>query len=136
RGRLFDAGVLPLINTEPVVATGLSKIRTFRFLKTHGFAVPDSIELTEPSRLDLVTSLPCVVKPASGTSGSNLAFIAQDRDELAFFAEYIRRAGHTPLAQTYIGTPESEYTVGVLHGQDGSLLGSLALHRDLTRGLS
>jgi carbamoyl-phosphate synthase large subunit len=40
------------------------------------------------------------------------------------------------MLQEYVGTPEGEYTVGVLHTLDGNFVGSIALRREIMGGLS
>ena len=100
------------------------------------YGAPNSLALPDQDSAGAVTWFPCVVKPARGGSGSNLAFIAQDADELAFFASYVRTAGYTPVAQEYLGTPDDEYTVGVLNTLSGSSIGSIAIRRDILHGLS
>jgi carbamoyl-phosphate synthase large subunit len=136
RAELEAAGTLLLANAETVIETGLDKERTATVLRTLGFDVPRTIRLGTERDAAEVDWFPAIVKPASGTGGSNMVFIAQTRAELAFFAEYIRKAGATPIAQEYVGDSQSEYTVGVLHSLSGSLVGSIALRRDLTSALS
>jgi carbamoyl-phosphate synthase large subunit len=80
--------------------------------------------------------LPAVIKPAVGGGGSNNTFIVQDKDELEFACLYLVRQGKVVLLQEYVGTPDDEYTVGVLSTLEGEPIGSLALHRHILTGLS
>jgi carbamoyl-phosphate synthase large subunit len=77
-----------------------------------------------------------VVKPSIGGGGSNNTFLVQEVDELKFASLYLIRQGKTALIQEYVGTPEDEYTVGVLSTLSGKLVGSIALHRYILSGLS
>src|SRR5260370_24160687 len=79
---------------------------------------------------------PLILKPARDSGGSRNVFIAQEEDELLFFARYLLRNTDAVLIQEYVGTPEDEYTVGILSGLDGELLGSIALHRFIGDALS
>jgi carbamoyl-phosphate synthase large subunit len=40
------------------------------------------------------------------------------------------------IAQGYVGTPNEEYTVGILFGQDGVLLNSIAIRRIINNALT
>ena len=80
---------------------------------------------------------PAVVKPVLGGGGSFNCYMAQDLAELFFFADYIKSQGVIPMAQEYVGTPEEEYTVGVLTDmRNGEMIGSIALRRQIMSGLS
>jgi carbamoyl-phosphate synthase large subunit len=78
------------------------------------------------------------VKPQFGGKGSSDVYIAQSRTQLEGLAIYLGLTKHDKkfLIQEYIGTPTDEYTVGVLHTSSGELIDSIALNRDLSRGLS
>ena len=136
RKRFADADILTLINDPGVIELCMDKWSTMRFLSENGFNVPRSVLLEREDDCAKVQKLPVVIKPAVGGGGSNLVFIAQDHEELSFFVRYILKAGALPLAQEYLGTPEEEYTVGVLRTLEGALVASLAVRRDILSGLS
>jgi len=136
RDLFSHAGVRLLINSEEVIATGIDKLRTNRQLQEKGFSVPQTFSIHQVGELQgMEARFPCVIKPATG-SGSTAAFLAQTQDELEFFVRYLLNNGYQPLVQEYTGNADSEYTVGVLHHPDGSLAGSVALHRKILSGLS
>jgi carbamoyl-phosphate synthase large subunit len=62
--------------------------------------------------------------------------VAQDVDELKFACSYLVRQGKVALVQEYIGTPDQEYTVGVLCDLDGQLINSIAVKRYILSSLS
>jgi len=129
------SGILLLINSKAVIDTCMNKWSTYLTLKNNGFNTPESHLLDRST--DASVKFPAVVKPAVGGGGSFNCYMAQDREELDFFAEYIRKQGLLPIAQQYIGTADDEYTVGVLTDQDsGELLGSIALRRQIRMGMS
>lgn len=136
RQRFADASILTLINQACVIDLCMDKWATMCFLAKNGFNVPQSVLLEREDDCAKVKQMPVVVKPAVGGGGSNLAFIAQDYEELVFFTRYILKVGGLPMSQEYLGTPDDEYTVGVLTTFDGELVGSLAVHRYILSGLS
>ena len=136
RGLFEDNGILVLINDVHVIDICMDKWKTKKFLEENEFGYPQSVLLENLEDCKKVNKLPVVLKPAVGGGGSNLTFIAQDSEELEFFAQYILKLGVIPVAQEYIGTPQDEFTVGVLTTFDGRLVGSLAVHRQIMSGLS
>lgn len=133
--RLEQAGITLLGNTSDVIATFSDKDETFRLLQQEGIAIPLTRAISTPEDVEAV-GLPCIVKPATGSGGSASVFYALSVDEAMIYAEFIRRSGSTPLAQEYVDESEGEFTVGVLSLPDGSIVGSIALHRALDAKLS
>ena len=136
QGKFLNATVLPLINTPEVIKIGMDKWATVTFLKEHGFFPPNSLLVRTEDEIPQRFILPAVIKPAIGGGGSNNTFIVQDNDELIFASRYLLRQGRIVLLQEYVGTPDDEYTVGVLNTMDGELVGSIALRRYILSGLS
>jgi carbamoyl-phosphate synthase large subunit len=134
--RFADAGLLPLINSLDVIDIGLDKSRTMAFLDDHGFPRPRSIMVRSATDVPTDFVLPAIVKPAIGGGGSSDTYVVQERDELDFVCAYLLRQGRAVLLQEYVGTPDDEYTVGVLHSLDGTFVGSIALRRHILGGLS
>jgi len=135
--KLFEKrNILPLINDTKIINLCMDKWQTYLFLKKHDLPHPFSCLIKEKKQLALVKKFPVVVKPVRGGSGSSNVFIAQDKEELEFFIKYIFKQNLIPLVQEYIGSPDEEYTVGVLTTFKGELLGSIALKRQILKGLS
>ena len=61
--------------------------------------------------------------------------VAQDRDELMNLGRYLLNGGRKIIAQEYVGTPQAEFTVGVLTSMAGELINSIALKRFPQSGL-
>ena len=135
RQKFTERGTLLLANSQGVIDRCMNKWETHLWLKEHGFKTPDSCL---PDRDDVPDiELPAIVKPAVGGGGSFNCYMAQDQEELSFFTNYIRKQGLQPIVQRYMGAANSEYTVGVLTDMvNGELLGSIALRREITSGLS
>jgi carbamoyl-phosphate synthase large subunit len=72
---------------------------------------------------------PVVIKPVVASGGSRDCFIAQTPRQLELICEYIVAGGAEMMVQEYVGTPEDEYTVGVLHDMDGQFINSIGLRR-------
>ncbi|MBN1306083.1 MAG: ATP-grasp domain-containing protein [Anaerolineales bacterium] len=136
RDVFLQVGVTLLINTDEVIERGLDKWKTISHLKENGFHVPVTILVHAVEDIPLDFPLPAVVKPAIGGGGSNNTFLVQDRAELNFACSSLVIQGKVVLLQEYIGTPDDEYTVGVLHSMQGDLLGSIAMRRYILSGLS
>ena len=136
RERFSVKSVIPLFNSPEVIATGMDKSATMNFLDAHGFSRPKSLMIETTDAVPSAFGLPAIVKPATGGGGSSDTFIVQEYDELVFVCNYLLRQGRSVLLQEYVGTPEDEYTVGVLHTLDGAFVGSIALRRSILAGLS
>ena len=135
RQRFAERGILLLINAQEVIDRCMNKWETHCWLKEQGFKSPDSCLPDGTNAPDI--ELPAIVKPAIGGGGSFNCYMAQDKDELLFFIDYVRKQGLQPIVQKYIGAVDGEYTVGVLTDMlSGELLGSIALRREITSGLS
>jgi carbamoyl-phosphate synthase large subunit len=136
-------GAIPLANGAATVALCGDKGATAAAIARAGLRSPRSAECADPARAVEAAAaagipFPVVVKPRRGGGGSVDVFLAQDADELRFFARWVHRngTGRELLLQEYVGTPEDEYTVGVLSWPDGAIAGSFALRRELTSVLS
>lgn len=131
-----ESGTLILINSDYVIELCTDKWKTINFLTANGFNSPESVLLKNEDDCAKIEKMPVVIKPSTGSGGSNFVFIAQDIEESQFFTRYILKAGMLPIAQEYLGSSDEEYTVGVLTTLDGELVSSLAVHRRIMSGLS
>jgi carbamoyl-phosphate synthase large subunit len=61
--------------------------------------------------------------------------IAQQKDELISFCQYLLNIYPEFIAQEYIGTPDCEYTACVLHSLDGEYINSIAVKRMIMSSL-
>jgi carbamoyl-phosphate synthase large subunit len=135
RDALAEAGVFVPIDTADVIAIGMDKLATSRFLDEHRFARPRAWHL-EPGELPDVDRFPVVLKPAVGGGGSADCYLAQTPRELELYVQLLGQRRTGMMVQEYVGTPEHEYTVGVLHDMDGTFVNSIALRRELDGPLS
>jgi carbamoyl-phosphate synthase large subunit len=129
-------GATVLANSLEIIQNCLDKEKTFEVLTTLGFAVPKTYSLLDyNSAKNQLEQFPYIIKPKSG-AGSASVFIAQDAEELEFFVNYILKNKGEPMIQEYVGTPEDEYTVGVLHSPQRTLLGCFGIRRFISNGIS
>ena len=131
-----ERGILLPINPAAVIDTCFDKIATAEFLARNGFDPPRFRQVRTAADLDGIGWFPVVVKPAVGSGGSANCFLAQTPRQLALLAEYLMLEGAGFMVQEYVGTPESEYTVGVLHDLDGRFINSIAVRRELKSQLN
>jgi len=132
---LAAAGITLVANDPNVIRIFSDKAATFEYLQSLGVAVPKTVEVHSDADLTRMT-MPCIVKPATGSGGSSMVFFAVDTAEAKTYADYIRRTGSSPIAQEYISPDDGEFTVGVLSGPSGDVIGSIALRRSLEAKLS
>jgi carbamoyl-phosphate synthase large subunit len=123
------------INSSSVLATCMDKAKTFEFLAASGFRVARWKRICSVSDV-AGFPLPAVVKPSTGGGGSANLYLAQTASELEFFAAYLLQIYPEFLAQEYVGTPDDEYTVGVLSDMEGKVLNSIVLRRQIMSALS
>ena len=140
RNRAFieDAGIFLPINETGLIQLCMDKAKTNARLAELGFSAPRFLNVSTESEFDAIDWFPVVVKPAIGGGGSANVFIAQNIDELKGLATYLGLGSHASgfMIQQYVGTPDQEYTVGVLHDLDGCYINSIAVKRHLKSGMS
>jgi carbamoyl-phosphate synthase large subunit len=138
RVRIHDEGIFLPINPDSVIATCMDKVATGEFLTRHEFTPPRYRIIEKASDVDEVDWFPAIVKPYVGSGGSANCFIAQSQPALRKLAAYLEESGLLSglMVQEYVGTPDQEYTVGVLLDMDGNLLNSIAVRRHLKSGLN
>ena len=125
-----------LIASEPaIVDRCLNKATLSRWLTEHGYLAPQTADAGGWADLAARVGYPLVGKPSEESGGSKGVEILADEDEVRRFVDLHARRGTAVLVQEYVGTPETEYTVGVMVDAGGRLIDSIVLHRRLS-GLS
>ncbi len=136
--RISERGIFLPINPTHIIDLCMNKEETCRYLTELGFETPKYVRPTSIDELRGIDWFPVVVKPSVGGGGSANVFIAQNSNELLSLATYLDMGAVTGnfLVQEYVGTPDDEYTVGVLHDMDGHYLNSIAVRRLLSGQLN
>lgn len=131
-------GIFLPINPAAVIETCMNKEETNQRLSSLGFDAPRYMRASSRDDLMKIDWYPVVVKPSVGGGGSANVYIAQNMRELLGLADYLglTAAGNNFLIQEYVGTADSEYTVGVLHDMDGNYINSIAVRRMLSGQLN
>ena len=135
RETIAAAGFYLPINPLRVLETCRDKAQTAAFLADAGFPAPRTREIEAIGDLDGFDLLPAILKPSIGGGSANV-FIAQTAAELRAFATYLLTVVPRLVAQEYIGSPDAEFTVGLLYGKDGAFLNSIGVKRIISNALS
>jgi carbamoyl-phosphate synthase large subunit len=135
---LFAArGVLLPINKSDVIDLCMDKSRSSEFLQKAGFAPPRFVLAESNEQASQLNCFPLVVKPHIGSGGSKDCFVVQNPRELQAIITFLDASpDNRIMVQEYVGTPEEEYTVGVLHDLDGGYINSIAVRRELKGALN
>jgi carbamoyl-phosphate synthase large subunit len=134
RKKFAQRGVFLPINQAKVINLCMDKLATSRALSNLGYQCPRYSSVSSRNELKAVNFYPVIVKPSVGGGGSASVYLAQNQKELFGLAEYLGLGSRvfSFLVQEYVGTPEEEFTVGVLHDLEGSYLNAIAVRRTLT----
>jgi carbamoyl-phosphate synthase large subunit len=131
-----DHGIFIPLNPENVINICMDKNMTMEWFQKNEFTMPRNIKINRESNIDEIDFYPVVLKPSVGGGGSNNTFIARDKNELSMFSVYLLSIYNEFIAQEYVGTPESEYTVGILNDMQGNYINSIAVKKNIMSGLS
>lgn len=136
RARIESQGIFLPINPAHVIELCMDKIKCLEFLKEQGFQTPKFRKVQSLEQLLGFEVFPAVLKPSVGAGGSVNTFLGQTEEELLCFGQHLLSIYPEFILQEYIGTPDSEYTVGVLISMTGELINSIAVKRNILSGLS
>ncbi|UQZ91311.1 carbamoyl phosphate synthase (plasmid) [Deltaproteobacteria bacterium Smac51] len=136
REQIASEGIFLPINPDHVLETCLDKLKTFVFLEKNGFPSPLYRQINSREDIKNFPVFPAVLKPAVGGGGSAMVGLAQNLEEALYYGGQLLSAHRHFIMQEYVGTPDQEFTVGVLMDMDGNLLNSIVLHRQIRSALS
>ena len=136
RSQIEAQGIFLPINPGSVIDLCMDKFKTMEFLREHGFKVPRYERICSQNDLSKVDFYPVVLKPSIGAGGSADVTIAQTEEEVIALGNMLLNNCGEFIVQEYIGTPDSEYTVGVLLNMKGDLINSIAVKRSILSSLS
>ena len=135
--KIFEKeNILLPINSQETIDLCMDKHQTHRWLLYHNFNTPRAMYVDSIDRLREVDFAPAILKPSIGGGGSNNVFLAQTTAELLFLGAFLLANIGPYIVQQYVGTPDDEFTVGVLCDLDGNFINSIAVKRMLLSGLS
>jgi carbamoyl-phosphate synthase large subunit len=123
-----------IANRKALLPLMLDKFATAEKLKQLGYNVIPTVPLEEWQQLLEEHDFPFIVKPTQSTGGSKgLHLVSCKEDLLRLLPTFDRNT--SPCIQPYIGSSESEYTVGVISDFNGKVIDSIVMRRKLI-GLS
>ena len=131
-----DAGIFLPINPASVIDLCMDKNRTAQFLNENGFQTLRFKNVSKVSDIEGVDYFPVVLKPSLGGGGSANVMIAQSKNELEMFTTFLLNEYPEFIVQEYVGTPQNEFTVGVLTDMEGEYINSIAMNRYIMSSLS
>lgn len=131
-----DLGIFLPINSPELIDLCMDKYETMKLLKKEKINIPKTFLISSIKDVENIDIYPVVCKPHIGGGGSNNVFIAQNNKELRLISEYLLGYLDSFIFQEYIGTVDSEYTVGVLTDLKGKIIDSIAVKRYILSTLS
>lgn len=135
REKFEEMGIFLPLNPQSVIEICMNKIALNNWLGANGFNAPRSHIIENVDDLAKIDYFPLVLKPYANSGGSANVYIAQDRDELRALALLMLDNGLQVMTQEYVGTPEEEYTVGILLDENGFYVNGITVHRQIIGSL-
>jgi carbamoyl-phosphate synthase large subunit len=135
RDRLAAAGCHLVASPSPVLELCFDKAALYTWLAREGLGVPISSNADSWQSMVARTGFPIIAKPSKGSGGSRQVEILADPTEVEDYIAHFSGDRALIVFQEYVGTAESEYTVGVIVGSDGKAADSIVIRRHLI-GLS
>lgn len=130
-----EQGIKVLLNPLEIIELCSDKFKLMNFLESNNVLCPKHFLFEKDEDLKKINSYPIIIKPRIG-GGSQNVFLTQDFEEAQFFSNYLKKYGHQPVIQEYLGNHDEEYTIGILYAENGKLKTSIAMKRFLGGGLS
>jgi carbamoyl-phosphate synthase large subunit len=128
---LQEAGCVLIASPADVIRTCSDKWTIHRWLEANSIDVPQTCTVDGWPDLVNAVGFPIIAKPSLHTGGSRNVAILEDEEEVQ---DYLDRNNHMRdqvIFQEYVGTPDDEYTVGVLVSKTGDIIDSIVLRRNL-----
>jgi len=127
---LEEEGILVVANEHHLVAMCRDKWDMFRMFKEKGIPCPDTALPDRYKDFKNSHGFPILLKQRIGR-GSRNVFVIRDEEDFAFYGKKLESEEAAFMLQEYVGEGAQEYTVGVVCRKDGSVLGSITVHRIL-----
>jgi len=124
-----------LCNRADLMPLMMDKTEMLKAFKSKGINFIPSCTLTNYKEVVKEWDFPMVLKPVKGTGGSRGLQIISSTKDIEDSLEHFGDQKSNYCLQPFIGTADSEYTVGILSDKNASLIDSIVLKRKLA-GLS
>lgn len=125
-------GARPIVATQEVLKIGQSKWATCEWLEQNGFAFPRYARWREEGLEGFAQQVgyPIMAKPVHG-KGSQGIHLVRKAEDFALIREPERY-----IFQEYIGSDDTEYTVGCFRSPNTQLTDAIVMKRQLSRGFT
>lgn len=126
-----ETGARVIVSPPEVLAVGDDKLGTARWLEAHGCGFARSADAADApavAALAAAVGFPLIAKPRSGKGHAGVRVVRTAAD----LAHAAAQPGY--LVQEYLGTDQSEYTIGCFSDRDGRVRGAIAMRRELQEG--
>jgi len=133
--KLISNNIMLASNSPSIIEIFSDKNKTFKKLHELGFYIPKTIEAKNEDDLNDI-SFPCIVKPTTGTGGSDSVFLVANKEECLVYVELLKRNGRNTIIQEYIPLDEGEFTIGVLSLTNKDVVGCVVMKRLFNSKLS
>lgn len=131
RTEIEDTGCRAILASQDVIDLAFDKAKLYRWLEEQGIGVPRSGTVANWKSFVDEVGFPVVAKPSGNSGGSRNVAILADRAEVEAYIADFPGDRETIIVQEYVGDADSEYTVGVVIAQDGSIIDSIVMRRNL-----
>lgn len=129
--QLEALGIVLIANPKALVNAIANKINQYILLQAYGFTVPKFLPTSGSLPHRLPFDFPFIAKPSKDHQGSKNVFIVKDFAELEQIFETTSRTNTEMLLQEYVGSPNDEYTVGVVVDKTGKAIDAMVMKRKL-----
>ena len=136
RSDIEALGIYVPVNQPSVMQICMDKVQTLEFFAQRGFRVPLFRRIESLADTEGFATFPAILKPSIGGGGSANTYIVQDDKEFRRITEYLLQVSDQLTVQEYIGTPDAEFTVGVLFGSDSALINSIGIQKIINNALT
>jgi carbamoyl-phosphate synthase large subunit len=127
---LEKEGIVVIANEHRLIAACRDKWDMFRMFKEKRIPCPDTALPDQYEEFKNSHGFPMLVKQRVGRGSRNI-FVIRDDEDYAFYGKKLESEKVAFMLQEYVGEGAQEYTVGVVCRKDGSVLGSITVHRIL-----
>jgi carbamoyl-phosphate synthase large subunit len=132
---LADLRCTLIANPTNIIDLCKNKAVLYDWLNTNGVAVPKTVSAKDYQELVAKVGWPIVGKPTESTGASRNVAILCNKIEVENYIVEAEMNKIELIFQEYIGSPDGEYTVGVMISKHGEAIDSIVVHRKLI-GLS
>ena len=126
-----QTGAICIVSSPPLLSIANDKLMTCRWLESQSLNCPlyaPSGDVQSLAKLVKVCGYPLIAKPRFG-KGSQGVIEIHNQSDLSYVS-----AQEDYVVQEYLGSSDSEYTIGCFCDRNGRVQGTIAMRRELLQG--